>query len=245
MEVSGCCSSGDDWSEAHHDVRSSMTPRCAGQAPAPLRGGLLELHEVIADHLGDDDQPGSVVAGIETDRGPWVAALAAAGYAVFCDQPGAGGPLPGTALGVGGQVRPRRRAHAGRDRAPGRAHHQPLALDSRAWPSRSGGTDPPAPDPDLDPAPAGQPAALHAARVLPRRPGRVRRQPDRPGHRGGAGGRPITSQGCGTDPVTDRRGAAPGRAQAQRRPRRNPDPDKLRTPQLAWTLGWLTPTRPP
>ena len=80
---------GDDWSEAHHDVEIVDD---AGGVLAKRRlpegvAGLLELHEVIADHLGDDDQPGSVVVGIETDRGPWVAALAAAGYAVFAINP--------------------------------------------------------------------------------------------------------------------------------------------------------------
>ena len=80
---------GDDWSEAHHDVEIVDD---AGGVLAKRRlpegvAGLLELHEGIADHLGDDDQPGSVVVGIETDRGPWVAALAAAGYAVFAINP--------------------------------------------------------------------------------------------------------------------------------------------------------------
>jgi hypothetical protein len=42
-------------------------------------GGLAALHAVLADHA---DDPASVVAGIETDRGLLVSALVAAGYQV-------------------------------------------------------------------------------------------------------------------------------------------------------------------
>ncbi len=49
--------------------------------------GLAELHELIADHLGEDDEPESVLVGIETDRGPWVQALIAAGYTVYAINP--------------------------------------------------------------------------------------------------------------------------------------------------------------
>jgi transposase len=44
---------------------------------------MAELHAVIADHLGEDAEASDVVVGIETDRGPWVAALVAAGYQVY------------------------------------------------------------------------------------------------------------------------------------------------------------------
>src|SRR5215469_11298470 len=44
--------------------------------------GIAQLHELIGAHLGEDGDA-EVVIGIETDRGPWVAALAAAGYTVF------------------------------------------------------------------------------------------------------------------------------------------------------------------
>jgi len=30
--------------------------------------GLAQLDAVIADHLGEDDEPGAVLVGIETDR---------------------------------------------------------------------------------------------------------------------------------------------------------------------------------
>jgi hypothetical protein len=45
--------------------------------------GMARLHELIGLHLGEDAEGAQVVIGIETDRGPWVAALVAAGYAVF------------------------------------------------------------------------------------------------------------------------------------------------------------------
>src|SRR5689334_24857887 len=57
--------------------------------------GMTRLHELIAEHLDEGDldpetgmlAPGRVVVGIETDRGPWVAALIAAGYQVFAINP--------------------------------------------------------------------------------------------------------------------------------------------------------------
>ena len=49
--------------------------------------GLTRLHELIADHLGEDDEPDQVMVGIETDRGPWVQALIAAGYTVYAVNP--------------------------------------------------------------------------------------------------------------------------------------------------------------
>jgi hypothetical protein len=45
--------------------------------------GIARLHELIAAHLGAGGDPGQVVVAIETDRGLWVQALAAAGYQVF------------------------------------------------------------------------------------------------------------------------------------------------------------------
>jgi hypothetical protein len=42
---------------------------------------------VIADNLPVDAEASEVVVGIETDRGPWVAALVAAGYQVYAINP--------------------------------------------------------------------------------------------------------------------------------------------------------------
>ncbi|MGH3406992.1 MAG: IS110 family transposase, partial [Streptosporangiaceae bacterium] len=49
--------------------------------------GMARLHEMIGAQLGDDPDAGEVVIGIETDRGPWVAALVAAGYVVHAVNP--------------------------------------------------------------------------------------------------------------------------------------------------------------
>ena len=49
--------------------------------------GMAGLHEMIGRHLGQDADDAEVAVGIETDRGPWVAALAAAGYTVFAVNP--------------------------------------------------------------------------------------------------------------------------------------------------------------
>jgi Transposase/Transposase IS116/IS110/IS902 family len=76
---------GDDWAEDHHDVEVMST---SGKVLAKKRlpegvAGITRLHELIGRYLGEDDVDAEVVVGIETDRGPWVAALVAAGYAVF------------------------------------------------------------------------------------------------------------------------------------------------------------------
>ncbi|MBM0240545.1 IS110 family transposase [Micromonospora sp. ATA32] len=51
--------------------------------------GIARLHAMIGAQLGDDveDAAGLVKIGIETDRGPWVQALIAAGYTVFAVNP--------------------------------------------------------------------------------------------------------------------------------------------------------------
>ena len=46
--------------------------------------GIRQLHQLIAEHAEEPDQ---VVIGIETDRGLWAGALAAAGYQVFAVNP--------------------------------------------------------------------------------------------------------------------------------------------------------------
>ena len=58
--------------------------------------GLATLHGLIADHLGEDDEPDQVLVGIETDRGPWVQALIAAGYTVYPINPLQVASLPRT-----------------------------------------------------------------------------------------------------------------------------------------------------
>jgi transposase len=83
---------GDDWAEDHHDVELMDS---AGQRLAKARlpegvAGIARLHAMIGEQLGEDadeDDAGQVAIGIETDRGPWVAALIAAGYTVFAINP--------------------------------------------------------------------------------------------------------------------------------------------------------------
>ena len=100
---------GDDWAEDHHDVEvQDEAGRRLGKAQLPEGiAGIARLHAMIGEQVGEDAEPAQVVVGIETDRGPWVQALIAAGYRVYRDQPVAGGPVPGTARRVGGQERRR------------------------------------------------------------------------------------------------------------------------------------------
>ena len=44
--------------------------------------GIAQLHALIGGFLGEEADA-EVVVGIETDRGPWVTALIAAGYLVY------------------------------------------------------------------------------------------------------------------------------------------------------------------
>ena len=72
---------GDDWAEEHHDVElQDQTGRVLAKARLPEgMAGMARLHAMVGEQLGDEDDP-TVVVGIETDRGPWVRALVAAGY---------------------------------------------------------------------------------------------------------------------------------------------------------------------
>jgi transposase len=80
---------GDDWAEVHHDVEIEDE---AGRVLARRRlpeglAGITMLHELVAEHLDPAAEPDQVLVGIETERGPWVQALLAAGYAVFAINP--------------------------------------------------------------------------------------------------------------------------------------------------------------
>jgi transposase len=76
---------GDDWAEDHHDVeiQDEAGRKLAARRLPEGAAGMARLHELIAAHLGADGDPGQVAVAIETDRGLWVQALAAAGYQVF------------------------------------------------------------------------------------------------------------------------------------------------------------------
>ena len=80
---------GDDWAEDHHDVEVMNE---AGKVLAKKRlpegaSGMSQLHGLIGRHVPEDADDAEVVIGIETDRGPWVAALIAAGYTVYPANP--------------------------------------------------------------------------------------------------------------------------------------------------------------
>ena len=123
---------GDDWAEAHHDIEivDEDGRRLAKRRLPEGIEGLAALHELVADHLPDEAEPEQVLVAIETDRGPWVQALIASGYAVYAIN-----PL---------QVARYRERHgtAGAKSDPGdahtlaelvrldRAHHRPVAGDS-------------------------------------------------------------------------------------------------------------------
>ena len=82
---------GDDWAEDHHDVEL-MDERGKRLAKARLPegvAGIARLHAMVAEQLGEasEDDGAEVIVGIETDRGPWVGALLAAGYTVLAVNP--------------------------------------------------------------------------------------------------------------------------------------------------------------
>ena len=87
---------GDDWAEDHHDVElvDDQGSVLARRRLSEGFDGVAALHTLIATHVPEDWaelEPGHAQAmvkvGIEADRGPWVAALVAAGYEVFAINP--------------------------------------------------------------------------------------------------------------------------------------------------------------
>ena len=76
---------GDDWAEDHHDIEVMDE---AGKVLARRRlpegaAGMAGLHALVGGLLGEAAGDSEVLVGIETDHGPWVLALVAAGYRVF------------------------------------------------------------------------------------------------------------------------------------------------------------------
>jgi transposase len=83
---------GDDWAEDHHDIeiQDDAGRRLARRRLPEGLAGMSQLHGLLAACMPDEwaDLPegeaaGRVKIGIETERGPWVQALVAAGYEVF------------------------------------------------------------------------------------------------------------------------------------------------------------------
>jgi transposase len=76
---------GDDWAEDHHDIEvMDETGKVLAKRRLPEGvAGMTQLHELTGRYLPEDAEDAEVVIGIGTDRGPWVAALVAAGYVVY------------------------------------------------------------------------------------------------------------------------------------------------------------------
>ena len=80
---------GYDWAEDHHDVEvQDETGRRLTKARLPEgTSGIARLHALVGRFLPEDGDAAGVRIGIETDRGPWVAALVASGYQVYAINP--------------------------------------------------------------------------------------------------------------------------------------------------------------
>lgn len=125
---------GDDWAEDHHDIEVQDDE---GRVLARRRlsegvAGIAALHALVADHLDRDASPETVVVGIETDRGPWVQALIAAGYGVYAINPIQSARYRGRHSSSGAKSDPGD-AHVLADIVRvDREHHRPVAGDSVA-----------------------------------------------------------------------------------------------------------------
>ena len=125
---------GDDWAEAHHDVEvMDGSGRRLAKARLPEGvAGMARLHAMIGELVGDDVDDVEVLIGIETDRGPWVRALVAAGYTVLAVNPLQAARFRDR-LGVSGAKSDAGDAHVLADMARTHGHElQPVAGDSEA-----------------------------------------------------------------------------------------------------------------
>ncbi len=123
---------GDDWAEDHHDVEvMDGSGRRLAKARVPEGvAGMARLHAIVGDLLGEDADDVEVLVGIETDRGPWVAALVAAGYTVLAVNPLQASRFRDR-LGVSGAKSDAGDAHVLADMVRTHAHElRPVAGDS-------------------------------------------------------------------------------------------------------------------
>jgi transposase len=125
---------GDDWAEAHHDVEvMDGSGRRLAKARLPEGvAGMARLHTMIGQLVGDAEQAerAEVLVGIETDRGPWVTALVAAGYTVLAVNPLQAARFRDR-LGVSGAKSDAADAHVLADMVRTHAHElRPVAGDS-------------------------------------------------------------------------------------------------------------------
>ncbi len=131
---------GDDWAEDHHDIEivDGSGRRLAQRRLPEGLDGVARLHALIAAAMPEDWvdlEPGEAAArvkiGIETDRGPWVAALVAAGYEVFAINPREAAEYRGR-HSTSGAKSDRGDAHVLAEIVRlDRAHHRPVAGDSQ------------------------------------------------------------------------------------------------------------------
>ena len=86
---------GDDWAEAHHDIKVQDETGRRLVRPGSRRAwpGIATLYEIAGGHAGDGDDPAQVVVGIETDRGPVGAGAAGRRLPSIRDQPALGRAL--------------------------------------------------------------------------------------------------------------------------------------------------------
>ncbi|WP_194827472.1 IS110 family transposase [Nocardia sp. XZ_19_231] len=123
---------GDDWAEDHHDVEMMDD---SGRRLAKVRlpegvAGVARLHALIGGLADEDTDQVEVLVGIETDRGPWVGALVAAGYTVMAVNPLQAARFRDR-LGVSGAKSDAADAHVLADMVRTHAHElRPVAGDS-------------------------------------------------------------------------------------------------------------------
>ncbi|WP_455685192.1 IS110 family RNA-guided transposase [Streptosporangium sandarakinum] len=123
---------GDDWAEDHHDVEvmDASGRRLAKARLSEGVAGMARLHAIVGELAGDDADDVEVLVGIETDRGPWVAALVAAGYTVLAVNPLQAARFRDR-LGVSGAKSDAGDAHVLADMARTHAHElRPVAGDT-------------------------------------------------------------------------------------------------------------------
>ncbi len=123
---------GDDWAEDHHDVEvMDGSGRRLAKARLPEGvAGMARLHAIVGELAGDEADEVEVLVGIETDRGPWVAALVAAGYTVLAVNPLQASRFRDR-LGVSGAKSDAGDAHVLADMVRTHAHElRPVAGDS-------------------------------------------------------------------------------------------------------------------
>lgn len=123
---------GDDWAEDHHDVEvmdGSGRRLVKARLPEGVVG-MARLHAMVGELVGDDVDEVEVLVGIETDRGPWVRALVAAGYTVLAVNPLQAARFRDR-LGVSGAKSDAGDAHVLADMVRTHAHElRPVAGDS-------------------------------------------------------------------------------------------------------------------